>query len=92
MERIDENILSIQSGKELNSLGYKLLKTNYVQQSPYKFSPQKQKKFDRETASRLMRSNSAESVQKVLQDLSPLGVHNKNYGAEIMREVRTGGR
>lgn len=92
VERIDENILSIQSGKELNSLGYKLLKTNYVQQSPYKFSPQKQKKFDRETASRLMRSNSAESVQKVIQDLSPLGVHNKNYGVEIMREVNTNGR
>ena len=92
VERIEKNVESLQKGKAVNSLGYKLLKTNYVHHSPYKFAPQKQKKFDRETASRLMKSNSAESVQKVIQELSPLGVHNKNYGAEIMREVNTNGR
>ena len=92
VERIEKNVESLQKGKAVNSLGYKLLKTNYVHHSPYKFAPQKQKKFDRETASRLMKSNSAESVQKVIQELSPLGVHNKNYGAEIMKEVRMGGR
>ena len=60
--------------------------------SPYKFLPKKQKKFDEETASQMAGKYPEEKVKQVIQELSPLGVHNKNYGAEIMREVRTGGR
>ena len=92
VERIEENVISLPKGKEKNSLGYKILKTNYVKHSPYKFLPKKQKKFDEETARKLAEQYPEEKVQQVIQELSPLGVHNKAYGAEIMREVRTGGR
>ena len=68
------------------------MRTNYKLNSPYKFLPKKQKKFDEETARRLAGKYPEEKVKQVIQELSPLGVHNKNYGAEIMREVRTGGR
>ena len=92
VERVEENVISLQKGKALNSMGYKILKTNYVKHSPYKFLPKKQKKFDEETAKKLAEKYPEEKVQQVIQELSPLSVHNRAYGAEIMREVRKGGR
>ena len=35
---------------------------------------------------------SADSVQQVIQDLRPSGHENKNYGKEIMQEVKVYGR
>lgn len=35
---------------------------------------------------------SADVVQKVIQEISPLGRRNKNYGKEVLNEVRTCGR
>ncbi len=87
--RIDENICSLQSDKGKlaeNSVGYKIL------QSPYKYSPKKQKKFDVETAAELTKKYSSESVEKLIQDFSPAGRKNKNYGREILQEVRNCGR
>ena len=85
VQRVDENICGLQNAKKI-SVGYKIL------QSPYKYSPKKQKKFDVESAAELTKKYSAESVKNLIQNLSPLGRKNKNYGREILQEVRTNGR
>jgi len=85
VSRVEENICSVKSAKKI-SVGYKIL------QSPYKYSPKKQKKFDVESAAELIKKYSAESVKNLIQNLSPLGRKNKNYGREILQEVRTNGR
>ena len=84
VERVDENICSVQDDKgklAQNSIGYKILK------SPYKYSPKRQKKFDIEAAKNLAEKHSTESVMEVIQNVSPLGRKNKNYGKEILQEV-----
>ena len=89
--RIDENICSMQDGRaSKNSTGYKILATTL--HSPYEYAPTKQKQFDIDSAKELTKKYSSDSVQKVIQDLSPLGRQNKNYGKEIMQEVRACGR
>ncbi len=89
VSRIDENICSMQGGKVAKKLtGYKILQAD----SPYKYSPKKQKKFDMEVAAELTKKYSEESVRQVIEDLSPLGQKNKNYGREIVQEVRSCGR
>ena len=85
MSRVEENICSVQNAKKI-SVGYKIL------QSPYKYSPKKQKKFDIESAKELTKKYSAESVKNLIQELSPLGRKNRNYGREILQEVKTNGR
>ncbi len=85
VQRVDENICGLQNAKKI-SVGYKIL------QSPYKYSPKKQKKFDVESAAELTKKYSAESVKNLIQNLSPLGRKNKNYGREILQEVRMNGR
>lgn len=60
--------------------------------SPYEYAPKKQKAFDIQSAKELTKKYSSESVQKVIQDLSPLGRKDKNYGREILQEVRAFGR
>lgn len=94
VERIDENILSLQGGDRMtaNSTGYKILRINCALHSPYAFSPKKQKKFDTEFASKLVEKYPSESVQQAIQELSPQGRKDKNYGAEVLREVRSDGR
>ncbi|MBR6013454.1 MAG: hypothetical protein IK062_06695 [Selenomonadaceae bacterium] len=89
VSRVEENICSLQTNKgklAKNSVGYKIL------QSPYKYSPKKQKKFDIESAKELTKKYSAESVKNLIQEFSPLGQKNKNYGREILQEVKTSGR
>ena len=89
VERVEENICSLQSDKgklAKNSVGYKIL------QSPYKYSPQKQKIFDTESAKKLIKKYPLNAVQEVIQGLSPLGHKNKNYGREIIQEIRSYGR
>jgi hypothetical protein len=89
--RVDENICSMQGDRaSKNSMGYKILTA--VPRSPYEYAPTKQKQFDIESAKELAKKYSADSVQQVIQDLSPLGRENKNYGREIMQEVRGYGR
>ena len=89
--RIDENICSMQDGRvSKKSTGYKILATTL--HSPYKYAPTKQKQFDIDSAKELAKKYSSDSVQKVIQDLSQLGRQNKNYGKEIMQEVRACGR
>ena len=89
--RIDENVCSMQDGKaSKNSTGYKILTT--ALHSPYEYSPTKQKRFDIESAKELSKKYSSATVEQVIQDLSPLGRQNKNYGKEIMQEVRACGR
>ena len=86
VERVDENICSVQDDKgklAQNSIGYKILK------SPYKYSPKRQKKFDMEAAKNLAEKHSTESVMEVIQNVSPLGSKNKNYGKEILQEVHS---
>ena len=85
VSRVEENICSVQNAKKI-SVGYKIL------QSPYKYSPKKQKKFDVETAAELTKKYSAESVKNLIQEFSPLGQKNKNYGREILQEVKMNGR
>ena len=85
VSRVEENICSLQNAKKI-SVGYKIL------QSPYKYSPKKQKKFDVESAAELTKKYSAESVKNLIQELSPLGRKNKNYGREILQELRSGGK
>ena len=85
VSRVEENICGVQGAKKV-SVGYKIL------QSPYKYSPKKQKKFDIETAVELTKKYSAESVKNLIQNLSPLGRKNKNYGREILQEVQSHGR
>ena len=43
-------------------------------------------------AKKLAEKYSADSIQQVIQDLSPSGHENKNYGKEIMQEIRAYGR
>ena len=88
--RIDENVCSMQSGKVVGSRGYKIL--TVAPHSPYEYAPTKQKRFDVESAKELSKKYSTEVVQQVIQDLSPLGCKNKNYGKEIVQEVRSCGR
>ena len=85
VSRVEENIYGLQNAKKI-LVGYKIL------QSPYKYSPKKQKKFDVATAAELTKKYSAESVKNLIQELSPLGRKNKNYGREILQEVRSCGR
>ena len=85
VQRVEENIYGVKGGKKI-SVGYKIL------QSPYKYSAKKQKKFDVATAAELTKKYSAESVKSLIQEMSPLGRKNKNYGREILQEVRTNGR
>jgi len=40
----------------------------------------------------LTKKYSSESVEKLIQDFSPAGRKNKNYGREILQEVRSCGR
>jgi hypothetical protein len=91
--RVDENICSFQSnkGKE-ESKGYKILQMRYIPHSPYKYEPKKQKAFDTEAAKELSKKYLAELVREVIQELSPLGQKDKNYGKEILKEVKTCGR
>ena len=89
--RIDENVCSMQDGRaSKNSKGYKILTT--VLHSPYEYSPTKQKRFDIESAKELTKKYSFDAVQQVIQDQSPLGRRNKNYGKEIVQEARACGR
>ena len=86
VERVDENICSVQDDRgklAQNSIGYKILK------SPYKYSSKRQKKFDIESAKNLAEKHSTESVIEVIQNVSPLGRKNKNYGKEIFQEVHS---
>lgn len=85
--RMDENIYAMRGSKAAkSSKGYKILRAKA--HSPYEYAPTKQKIFDIESAKELGKKYSCESIQKVIQDLSPLGRKNKNYGKEIMQEVR----
>ena len=89
--RIDENIYAMRGSKVAkSSKGYKIL--SVMPRSPYEYAPTKQKVFDIESAKELRKKYSSEAIQKMLQDLSPLGRKNKNYGKEIMQEVRACGR
>ena len=89
--RIDENVCSMQDGKaSKNSTGYRILTA--VSHSPYEYSRTKQKRFDIKSAKELSKKYSSATVEQVIQDLSPLGRQNKNYGKEIMQEVRACGR
>ncbi|MBO4780742.1 MAG: hypothetical protein J5497_08910 [Selenomonadaceae bacterium] len=89
--RIDENVCSMQDGKaSKNSTGYKILTA--VSHSPYEYAPTKQKRFDIESAKELTKKYSSDAVEQVIQDLSPLGRQNRNYGKEIVQEVRACGR
>ena len=89
--RIDENICAMQGSKaSKSSKGYKIL--SVAPHSPYEYAPIKQKAFDIESAKELSKKYSSEAVQKMIQELSPLGRKNKTYGKEIMQEVRACGR
>ena len=89
--RIDENICAMQGSKAAkSSKGYKIL--SVAPHSPYEYAPIKQKAFDIESAKELSKKYSSEAVQKMIQELSPLGRKNKTYGKEIMQEVRACGR
>ena len=93
--RIDENICSMQDGKSksaANSTGYKILQAVHIPHSPYQYAPKSQKDFDKAAAKKLAEKYSADSVQQVIQDLSPSGHENKNYGKEIMQEIKAYGR
>ena len=95
VERVEENICSVQRDKgklAKESKGYKILTASNIPHSPYKYAPEKQRKFDIESARELLKKYPSESVQEVIQDLSPLGQKNKNYGREILQEVRSYGR
>ena len=93
--RVNENICSLQNDRDeytRESKGYKILQAQYVLNSPYKYAPKKQKKLDTEVARKLSKEHSDESVQDVIQNLSPLGQKNKDYGKEILRGVKSYGR
>lgn len=81
-----------KSKSAANSTGYKILQAVHIPHSPYQYAPKSQKNFDTAAAKKLAEKYSAESVQQVIQDLSPSGYENKNYGKEIMKEVRAYGR
>ena len=76
--------------KAKSSKDYKIL--SVMPRSPYEYAPTKQKAFDIESAKELSKKYSSKAIQKMIQDLSPLGRKNKNYGKEIMQEVRAYGR
>ena len=92
--RIDENVCSMQDGKNkavANSTGYKILQAVHIPHSPYQYAPKNQKDFDKAAAKKLAEKYSADSVQQVIQDLSPSGHENKNYaGSQSIREVCCG--
>ncbi len=95
VERVEENISSIKADKgrlARKAKGYKILQATGIHHSPYQYEPKKQKKFDSDAARKLTEKYSSESVQKVIQEMSPLGLKNKNYGREILQEIRTNGR
>ena len=90
VSRVEENICSVQIDKgklAKESKGYKILTATNIPHSPYKYAPAKQRKFDVESAAELLKKYPSESVQQVIQDISPLGQKNKNYGKEILQEV-----
>lgn len=45
-----------------------------------------------ESARELLKKYPADSVKETIQKLSPLGQKNKNYGAEILNEIKSYGR
>ena len=95
VSRVEENICSVQidNGKlAKESKGYKILTASNIPHSPYKYAPEKQRKFDIESATELLKKYPREAVQEVIQEVSPLGQKNKNYGREILQEVRAYGR
>ena len=91
VKRVEENISDI-SNLRRESAGYKILKTRNIRHSPYKYAPAKQKIFDTEAAAALAKKYTPSAVQRVIQEISPLGRKNKRYGEEILREVQTRGR
>ena len=64
VEGVNENVIKLTKGKALDSLGYKLLKSNDVKYSPYKFLPKKQKKFDEEMERQIAGKYSEERLSK----------------------------
>jgi hypothetical protein len=95
VSRMEENICSVQidNGKlAKESKGYKILTASNIPHSPYKYALEKQRKFDIESATELLKKYPREAVQEVIQEVSPLGQKNKNYGREILQEVRAYGR
>ena len=95
VERVEENICSVQNSK-INiieeSKGYKILTATHIPNSPYKYSPQKQRNFDTESAKELIKKYPSDVVQEVIQGLSPFGHKNKNYGKEVIQGIRNYGR
>ena len=92
---MEENICGLQTDKGKlmeKSKGYKILTTVNISHSPYKYAPEKQRKFDVETARELLKKYPSESVKEAIQKLSPLGQKNKEYGKEILKEVKSYGR
>ena len=95
VSRVEKNIESVKNDKgklAKESKGYKILTASNIPHSPYKYVPEKQRKFDKESAAELLKKYPAESVKETIQKLSPLGEKNKNYGREILQEVRNYGR
>ena len=91
-KRIEENVCSLSTYKgklAKESTGYKILKAGKIINSPYKYKPEKQKKFDIMSAKALMKKYAKEAVGKVIQEISPLGEKNKKYGEKIIQEVKT---
>ena len=71
------------------SKGYKILKAGNILNSPYKYKGERQKKFDVEAAKTLIKKYSKEAVEKMIQELSPLGRKNKKYGREVIQEIKS---
>ena len=90
--RVDENICSANRKSAEVSTGYKILSAKPLEHSPHKYAPTKQRDLDMESAKELLKKYSADEVQQVIQDLSPLGRKDRHYGREILREVKTHGR
>ena len=93
--RIEENISSLEKDKNKlakESKGYKILKFVKNINSPYKYKPEQQKKFDVEAAKALVKKYSVETVGKIIQKFSPLGEKNKKYGNYIAKSVKSYGR
>ena len=91
-KRIEENICSLEYDKEKlakESKGYKILKAGNILNSPYKYKAERQKKFDVEAAKTLIKKYSKEAVEKMIQELSPLGRKNKKYGREVIQEIKS---
>ena len=95
VSRVEENICGLQTDKgklKEESKGYKILTAVNISHLPYKYAPKKQKNFDVESARELLKKYPSESVKETIQKLSPLGQRNKNYGAEILKEIKSYGR